>query len=202
MEDPGVSSDARFDRWAGFAAIAGAVLSLVYAVTFVVTKTPVAYSLALTAGSLLSTAALFAVYARVKPAGSLAALGLVLALAGTLGAAVHGAYDIAVVLHPGAAGPTDGGPFPVDPRGFLTFGVAGLGVLLLSAAGLSVGRMPRNLLFLGLVLGVLLVVIYLGRLIILDPTNLLVLGPAALAGLIVSPAWYGWLGWLLLKRTA
>jgi hypothetical protein len=41
-------------------------------------------------------------------------------------------------------------------------------------------------------------VIYLGRLIILDPNNILVLGPAALAGVIVSPLWYAWLGYHLL----
>jgi hypothetical protein len=117
-----------------------------------------------------------------------------------LGAAIHGAYDLAVVLHPEAAGPAGNGPFPVDPRGFLTFGVAGLGVLLLSMAGMNIARLPRNLLYLGALLGILLVLIYLSRLIVLDPTSYLVLGPAAI-GAVVSVVWYGWLGWLLLRRT-
>ena len=50
--------------------------------------------------------------------------------------------------------------------------------------------------------GALLVVIYLGRLIILDPANPLVLGPAAISGLVVGPAWYAWLGWLLFTGRA
>jgi len=42
----------------------------------------------------------------------------------------------------------------------------------------------------------------LGRLIILDPNNPLVLGPAAISGLVVGPVWYAWLGWLLYTRRA
>ena len=192
------ASDRSFDRMAGMAALAGAALSLIYAVAFVVLQKPLLSAVALMAGGVLSAVALFAVYQRVKPAGSLATLGLVLGLAGTMGAAVHGAYDLAVVLHP-EAGAALTGPLPVDPRGFLTFGVAGLGVLVLSWAGLKVGGFPRSLLYLGLVFGLLLVLIYLGRLIILDPANILVLAPAALTGVIVSPVWYAWVGWLLLK---
>jgi hypothetical protein len=48
-------------------------------------------------------------------------------------------------------------------------------------------------------LGVVLVVIYLGRLIVLDPANPLVLGPAALGGIVVGPVWYAWLGYSLLS---
>jgi hypothetical protein len=114
---------------------------------------------------------------------------------------VHGAFDLAVAIHPEEAG-LSGGPFPVDPRGFLTFGVTGLGVLLLSWAGLRIEGLPRGLLYLGLVFGVLLVVVYLARLIVLTATNPLVAGPAALAGLILGPVWYAWIGWLLLARRA
>jgi hypothetical protein len=190
----------RFDRLAGMAALASAAIALVYTVAFVILANALLASLALLAGSLLSAVALFAVFERVRRAGSIARLGLIFGLAGVLGAAVHGAYDLAVVIHPEAAGP-DGGPFPVDPRGFLTFGMAGLGVLLLSWAGLSFAGLARNLLYLGVLLGVMLVLIYLSRLIVLDPKSYLVLGPAAL-GAVVSVIWYGWLGWLLLKRTA
>jgi hypothetical protein len=38
------------------------------------------------------------------------------------------------------------------------------------------------------------VLIYLGRLIVFDATNPLLLGPAALEGFIVNPLWYIWLG--------
>ncbi len=45
-----------------------------------------------------------------------------------------------------------------------------------------------------MVAAVLLVLTYLGRLVILTPTNPLVAGPAALVGLVVNPVWYIWLG--------
>jgi hypothetical protein len=200
MSDRSAVSDHRFDRWAGWAAFAAVVASLVYTVAFVVLKNDLLAAIGLLAGGLLSAAALFAVYERVRGAGPLATLGLVLGLAGTMGAALHGAYDLANALHPEAAG-TLGGPFPADPRGFLTFGVAGLGVLGLSWAGLDVGRLPRNLLYLGLLFGVVLVVIYLGRLVVLDANSLLVLGPAVV-GAVISPIWYGWLGYHLLTDKA
>ena len=187
--------DRRFDRWGGWAALAGAAVALVYGVAFVVLKNNLLAAVALVAGGLLSAAALFAAYQHVRQAGPLAALGLALGFIGTIGAAVHGAYDLANVLHPGTT-PLDG-PNPIDPRGFLTFGVAGLGLFTLSWAGLSAARLPRPLLYLGLLLGVVLVLIYLARLIVLDATSMLVLGPA-LAGAVLSPIWYGWLGYVLL----
>ena len=93
-------------------------------------------------------------------------------------------------------------PFPVDPRGLLTFGVSGLGVLALSAAALRNASLPRNLARLGIALGVLLVLIYLGRLIVLDPKSFLILAPAGITGLIVSPLWYAWVGRELLRSAA
>ena len=40
----------------------------------------------------------------------------------------------------------------------------------------------------------LLVIIYLARLIILSPASPLLLGPVLLAGFVVNPLWYIWLG--------
>jgi hypothetical protein len=128
------AADAAFDRLAGLAAVAGAAISFVYAVAFVIIKNDLLAAVALMAGGLVSAVALLAVYQRVRSAGPLAALGLLLAFVGTMGAAVHGAYDLAAVLHPPTA--SLGGLSPIDPRGVLTFGVSGLGVLLLSWAGL------------------------------------------------------------------
>ena len=53
---------------------------------------------------------------------------------------------------------------------------------------------PRALGWLALILGALLVVLYLGRLIVLDPTSPLILGPAVLTGFLLNPAWNVWLG--------
>jgi hypothetical protein len=40
----------------------------------------------------------------------------------------------------------------------------------------------------------MLVVVYLGRLIVLVPTNLLVAVPAGITGVILAPLFYIWLG--------
>ena len=78
---------------------------------------------------------------------------------------------------------------------FLTFGVTGLALLLLGAL---VQEGPGRLAYLA---GGLLILVYLGRLIVLAPTSPLVLVPAALAGFVVNPAFYLWLGlWLRRSR--
>jgi hypothetical protein len=46
---------------------------------------------------------------------------------------------------------------------------------------------------------ILLVALYLGRLIILEPTNPVILVPALLNGFLVNPAVYIWLGLTLLR---
>lgn len=111
---------------------------------------------------------------------------------------MHGGYEVAIALHPPASRPTDL-PNPLDPRGLLTFGVAGLGLFVFSWLMTRGGAFPRPLGLLGYVSAALLVVIYLGRLIVLEATSPLILVPAALEGLIVNPLWYGWLG-LELRR--
>jgi hypothetical protein len=125
---------------------------------------------------------------------------ILLALAGALGSAVHGGYDLANVVHPPVA-PSSDLPNPVDPRGLLTFGLAGVALVVL---GLLIARgraLPRWLGYLACLNGVLLVLLYLGRLLILDPTNLLIVIPALLTGFLLNPLWYGWLGvWFLRAR--
>jgi hypothetical protein len=184
----------------GWAAIAAAVAAIGYSVSFVILSSAALYSVALLAGGILSATALVAAYERIRAgAGGLALLGLALGVVGTAGAIVHGGYDLANVIHPPTGLPHSSLPFPVDPRGLLTFGVSGLGVLALSAAALRNATLPRNLSMLGMALGVLLVIIYLGRLIVLDAHSILIVAPAGLAGLIVSPLWYAWVGVELLR---
>jgi hypothetical protein len=182
----------------GYAAVASAVVAVIYSVAFVILEARLLYSLALAAGGLLSAVALVAVYERLRATEPpLARLGLLLGFAGTMGAAIHGAFDLANVLHP-PSGDAGGFPNQVDPRGFLTFGVSGLAVLVLSAVAWRGARFPPPLLYLGAALGVLLILTYLSRLIVLDPSSLLVLVPAGLTGLVASPLWYAWVGYLLI----
>jgi hypothetical protein len=195
MSDPRTNaSEPSFARLAGWSAILAGVDALIYAVAFVVLKAEGLAAAALLAGGLLTLVAILGLRDRIRPfAPRLADLGALLGVVGALGASIHGAYDLANVLNPPATSVDL--PNAVDPRGFLTFGVSGLGVFILAWAALMTnGGLPRPLAGLGIALGFLLVVVYLGRLIVLDATSPLILGPAALTGFLVSPIFYLWLG--------
>jgi hypothetical protein len=90
-------------------------------------------------------------------------------------------------------------PNPIDPRGLLTFGVMGLGLFLFCWLMTQEGSLPRGLAFLGYISAILMIVLYLGRLIILQATSLAIVIPALLEGFIVNPLWYVWLGLTLLR---
>jgi hypothetical protein len=189
-----------YERFAGICAILAGLVGFLYSVSFVILRNPLLYSVTLLAVGLLGTAVLVAVYNRLRETdASFALWGLVLGLVGAMGAAIHGAYDLANVLHPPASVNADL-PNAIDPRGMLTFGVAGLGALVTAWLIVRGGQLPRGLGYLGYVLAVLQILLYLARLIVLDATSFLVLGPALLAGFIVSPAWYVWLGAVLWRR--
>lgn len=59
---------------------------------------------------------------------------------------------------------------------------------------------PQNLSYLGILSGILLMVIYLGRLIVLDPTQPILKYPILIEGFIVNPLWYLWLGYIFQKK--
>ena len=194
----GRGADLAFDRLAGWLSLLAGVAGLGYAVAFVVLKDAGLSGLFLLLAPLLATTGLVAVYERVRTASSgLALLGLVLGAVGSIGASVHGAYDLANVLHPPAGGVPEGLPNAIDPRGYLTFGLTGVALVLLAWLADRAGGMPGWVQPVGMVLGVVLVITWLARLIVLDATSLLVLGPALVAG-ILSPLFFLGLGaWLL-----
>ena len=192
-----------YDRTAGLAAILAALIGLLYSLAFVVLQEALLYSLCLMIGGLLSVVALVALFERLGEVDAkVAMLGLILGSVAALGSTIHGGYDLANVLNPLPALPESVAALPsqVDPRGLLTFGVAGLAVLI---AGLLMRSHPgfsRGFTALTFMLGVLLLVVYLGRLIVLTPSSPLILLPAALTGFIVNPLWYLLLG-LSLRRS-
>jgi hypothetical protein len=209
-------SDARpfsasYAQFAGTCAVLAGVVGFLYAVAFIgLVLTDAAPELGfglasalLLAGSLFGAAGLTALYPRLRAVdGGFALIALLLGVAGSFGAAVHGGFDLANVLNAPAAAANEamaGLPNYADPRGLLTFGVAGLGLLVASWLTVRSPALPTRLGYLGYLAGALLILVYLGRLIILTPTNPLVAGPAALAGFIVNPAWFIWLG-LVLRR--
>jgi len=80
--------------------------------------------------------------------------------------------------------------------------LAGIGGFVYSVAFIIgvAGALQNWIGNLGIVVGILLILIYLGRLIILSPTNLLVAGLAGLTGFILSPVFYIGLGlWLRIR---
>ena len=84
----------------------------------------------------------------------------------------------------------------MDPRGLLTFAIAGLAALVLSWLIVRGAKLPRTLGYLGVVSGLLLILLYIAYMVILDANNPLVLVLILLSGLI-QPIWYLWLGWSL-----
>jgi hypothetical protein len=183
-----------YERFAGACAVLTGLLGLVYSVAFVVLKSVPLQSAALIGVGLLGIAALIGVYARLKENdATFALLAIVLGIAGGLGSAIHGGYDLANALHPPAQLNLDL-PSAIDPRGMLTFGVAGLGLWVIAWLILRGTQFPKALGYLGYLTAALLIAVYLARLIVLDATSLLVVGPALLLGFVASPAWYIWMG--------
>ncbi len=201
-----------FDRLASTCAYFAAAGGILYAISFVILyvggRAPVLgfalSSIFLLLGGLLATVILVALYQRVHDVDqSLALWALGVGVIGALGSAVHAGYDLANVLHGPSPDVLGAASYPsqIDPRGLVTFGFAGLSLV---AFARLIGRgatLPRSLAPLGYLLAALLVVIYLGRLIILDPTNNIV-RLALAAGVVVNTIWYVRLGGALTKSPA
>jgi hypothetical protein len=185
-----------FDRFAGWSSILAGVAGIGYALAFVVLKEANLAAQLLTLAPLFAVAGLVAVFERVRSIDSgSATLALALGAFGSLAASSHGVYDLSNVLHPPAAVPDV--PFPVDPRGYGTFALTGLAVLILAGLAGRASDLPSWVAPLGLVLGIFLVLTFLARLIVLDANSVLVLLPALVSGLL-SPLFFLLLGaWLL-----
>lgn len=183
-----------FEKFAGWCAILAGLSGFLYSVAFIVLRNNLLSALFLMVGGLLSVAALVGLYQNLRKTDpGFTMLGALLSLSAALGSAIHGGYDLANAIHPPAAINADL-PNPIDPRGLLTFGVAGLGLILLSWLISQDRRFPRGLAYLGYLSGILMFGLYLGRLIILEATNLAIVIPALLEGFLVNPVWYAWLG--------
>jgi hypothetical protein len=194
----GQSQASRVERFAGLCAILAGIAGFLYSVSFVFLKISLLPPLFLMLGGLLATVALTALYSRVQAVeATLARLAWVLGIAGALGAAIHGGYDLANAINPPAANLAlafANLPSSIDPRGLLTFGVAGLGLFAFAWLMGRSGSFSPAMSYLGYLLGVLLVVLYVSRLFILDPHNPLIAVAGSLSGFIVNPLWYLWLG--------
>jgi hypothetical protein len=189
-----------FEKFAGWAAILAGISGFLYSIAFIVLQSNLLSALFLMLGGLFSASALTGLYQQLRETESgFALLGLLLTLSAAIGSAIHGGYDLANALHPPASLNTDL-PNPIDPRGLLTFGIAGLGLWLLAWLMTQEMKFPRGLAYLGILSAILMIILYLGRLIILQATSLVIVIPALLEGFIVNPVWYLWLGFNLIRN--
>ena len=187
-----------FSSFAGWFAILAGAAGVLYSLSFIVLQNNLLSAIFLLLGGLFSLAALTGVYQRLREVDApYALLAFALSMGAAAGSLIHGGYDLTNTLHPPANLNLDL-PSPIDPRGLLTFGVAGFGLFLLSWLMVRDNGFPKGLSTLGYLSAVLLVLLYLGRLIILQPTSPAIVFPALLEGFLVNPIWYIWLGIALL----
>ncbi|MDP9324990.1 MAG: hypothetical protein M3O87_00445 [Candidatus Dormibacteraeota bacterium] len=191
---------ASYRTFAGIASVGAALSGFLYAVAFVIVARSAPATGATLAGlflmttALLATAVMAGLYRELRDVDSSFALWAVLLGVLAMGAsAAHGGYDLANGINPPSdAVPTL--PSQVDPRGLMTFGVAGLAILVFSWLIQKSPGFPNALAYVGYLSALLVEVLYLGRLVILDATNPVIVVAALAAGFVVNPLWYAWLG--------
>jgi hypothetical protein len=189
---------------AGLAGIAGFAYSTAFVIYLHDASRNAVYvdSILLVVGGLVGVAAFVAVYGRVRATDEgFALLGLLLAFAGAFGSMTHGAYDLANLVKPPASLAADV-PSSTDPRGLGTFALTGVAVAIASFLVLRGAPLPRGLAWLGFAAAALLVFVYVGRLVILNPHDTVLHTAAVVSGFLVNPAWFLWLGWALWRGSA
>jgi hypothetical protein len=192
-----------FDKFAGISAILAAGVSVLYGVFFALalrgsetTATPSAVLLMVS--GLLGIVVVCALYLLFKNLDAgFALLAVVLGVLGAGGAFVHGAYDLSTLVGPGEVVAT--GVNAIDPRGVLVFGISALSVLIFARLIVIGTRLPLKLGWIGYGLAGLLLLLYLGRLLVLDPSQPVLRLSAILAGFVLNPLWNLWIGVELLR---
>ena len=189
-----------FEQYSAVSALGAGAVGFLYAVSFVVLKDATLSALFLMLSGLLALPVMVALYSMVKEVDEhFALIALILGVAGAFGYLVHGGYDLANVINPPSMSAMDL-PSQVDPRGLLVFGVSGLAILKFSWLAQTSKVFPNSWSTLGLLSGLLLLVIYLARLIVLSPASPTLLYPVLLEGFVVNPIWYLWLGSIFLGK--
>lgn len=195
-----------FERFGGSMGILAGIAGFLYAVAFIILRNALLSSLFLMLVGVFSTGALVALYYRLRQTDIAFGLwALLMGIAGAFGSAVHGGYDLAYNVNvPSPAPPPElmALPSQVDPRGLLTFGFTGIALFTFSWLIIRSRVLPSTLGYVGYLSAVLLIALYLGRLIVLDPANPVILVPALLNGFILNPVWYIWLGIALYRHAA
>ena len=195
-----------FARMAGWCSVVAGLAALAYSVTFAVVVqdgdrwAQWSSTLLLGLGSLAALPVVIALFLRVRGADEgFALLALAVGVLGAGGTLFHATFDLGNLAND--PGRTFDYPSPTDPRGFATFLLAGLTIALFSVLLGRTGA-PRGLVRLGVVVAVLLVWVWIGRLTALDPKAAWVAPAVVGSGFIGVPLWYCWVGRLLLRSPA
>jgi hypothetical protein len=184
-------------RTAGLAALFAALGGILYGYFFVIVGNVAVASALLMLGGLLLTVIIVVLGSSLEEVNRpLARWAIGVGFLGAVLSVIHGGYDLANQIHPPGASAGDL-PNPADPRGLATFGLTGVSVLILGRLMSRSADYPRGLAGAGQALGLIMIVIYLGRLIILDPSNPVVRVALAL-GVIANTVFLVWIGrhWL------
>jgi hypothetical protein len=177
-----------FDRVAATCAVLAGLSAISYSLSFRVFQNAGSAGFFLMFGGLMATAIVVALYERVRTTEpGFALLGLMLGAAASLGAVVHGGFDLANAIHPPSIPIAADLPSTVDPRGLLVFGVRAAWVMLLVSLAARYRALSSWTIRFGYAAAVLSLTLYLGRLIILDPSNTAIARPALLNGFFVNP---------------
>ena len=132
---PAPADSILFERFAGLCGIGAGVVGFLYALAFIVLRNQRLSALFLMLGGLIATTVLVALYERLRETNApLALWALLLGTVGSLGAMIHGGFDLANALHPPLSSNPDL-PSAVDPRGLLTFGLTGISLYTFALLG-------------------------------------------------------------------
>ncbi len=119
-------------------------LGISYSIAFLIVQSDLGSALFLTLGGILVSVVMVALYLRLKDGrGGFVLLALIWGIAGALGSTVHGAYDLANIIHPPSSLPQDL-PSAIDPRGLLTFDITGDALLIFSCLTVGTGKLPKG----------------------------------------------------------
>lgn len=199
-----------FEKWAAIDSILTGLSAFLYAYSFIIVSRNDPETGGLLSALFLTLTGFFSVKVFVELYQDLKKLDekwafwtLIFALVGAFGTAIHGGYDLANALNPPLENLPSLANLPsqIDPRGLLTFGVAGIGLGFFSWMISKSREFPKNLGLIGMLSATLMMVLYFGRLIVLNPADPIILWPALINGFVIGPLFYIWLGTELLKKS-
>jgi hypothetical protein len=187
-----------FDGIAARSAVVAGVGAVVFTVIFaaIVIGVPIwvvgVWWVLLIGGELLCVPVLVALHRRLAgTVPGMSVVALIVGALGLMGGIAHGGQQLEYVVKPPPGALRGGAAVELDPRGLFRYLMFGLALLLFAWLLARAGSVPTRLVQLTYLSGVLLVVIYIGRLTqVITPGDRITLAPPILFGLIVNPAWY------------